>query len=212
MVFGSAAAICTYFSVIFAKQFANSLYYWGLLNLPIFITLVVSSYKKLNYLRNVENIKNNWTKPIERKRKIVEISKLYTLLNLNMSNNKEDCANNATSFSIDDQTWSDLNMNELFPLLDRTFTTPGEQILYKLLRTPLLTKEEIQKRKIILNAFQDNETFRNKVALMLLKLDKQKESTVTSMLWYELPEQTPWKPLFTALFYAVTLELPLFLS
>lgn len=195
-VLGSASALSTYFFIIFAQQQNKPLFYLGLLNIPIFAALAIFMYKKLNYVRNVQNLKISWGKPIDRKRKLTEISELYSLLNLN-----------ATSFSIDDQTWSDLNMNELFPLLDGSFTTPGEQILYNLMRTPLLTNEKIEKRKFILNAFQDKEVFRNKVAMALLKLGRQKENTVPSMLWGELPKQTPFKPLFTVLFYAIILSI-----
>jgi hypothetical protein len=204
---GCGAALFTYFSVIFAEQQHNNLYYWGLLNIPIFAAVAVYFYKKLNYLRNVENLKSNWGKPIERKKKIAESSKLYFLLTQNTSEKKKESMSTTSSFHIDDQTWSDLNMNELFPLLDRSFTTPGEQVLYKLLRTPLLTEEEIEKRKGILNAFQQDEALRNKVGIKLLNLDRQKESTVPSMLWGELPAQTPWNPLFTVLFYAIILAI-----
>lgn len=35
-------------------------------------------------------------------------------------------------FIIDDQTWEDLNMDLVFTELDKTLTTPGEQLYIKL--------------------------------------------------------------------------------
>lgn len=64
---------------------------------------------------------------------------------------------------IDDITWNDLNMNKVYSKLDRTLTTPGEQLLYKIMRTPLNDKEKLEKRGQIISYFDKNKEVRDKI-------------------------------------------------
>ena len=48
-------------------------------------------------------------------------------------------------YTIDDQTWDDFNMDEVFSKLDRTYSSVGEASLYKMLRNPLHDKKELNK-------------------------------------------------------------------
>ena len=50
-------------------------------------------------------------------------------------------------YTIDDQTWNDFNMDEIFKKLDRTYSSAGEAILYKMLRNPLHDKKSLEKRR-----------------------------------------------------------------
>lgn len=60
-------------------------------------------------------------------------------------------------FTIDDQTWDDLIMNEVFHELDRTYSTEGEAALYKMLRNPMMNEEELKERGKLINLFKENE-------------------------------------------------------
>ena len=44
---------------------------------------------------------------------------------------------------IDDITWNDLEMDQIFMLLNHTRTSAGEEYLYHLLRSPLYQEEEL---------------------------------------------------------------------
>lgn len=53
---------------------------------------------------------------------------------------------------IDDITWQDLNMNNVFCEINNTTTSNGERRLYSWLRNPLLKSEDIVKRNTLLNS------------------------------------------------------------
>jgi DNA mismatch repair ATPase MutS len=57
---------------------------------------------------------------------------------------------------VDDCTWSDLNMDQVFAAIDRTVTTPGEQQLYKILRFPLIQEAELKERERIISFLDQN--------------------------------------------------------
>ena len=46
-------------------------------------------------------------------------------------------------YYVDDITWNDLNMDEIFKQLNNTFSSAGEEYLYHILRTPCLEEEEL---------------------------------------------------------------------
>ncbi|TCK98194.1 MutS-like protein [Natranaerovirga hydrolytica] len=58
---------------------------------------------------------------------------------------------------IDDSSWHDLNMNEVYSHIDWTVTSPGEQFLYKTLRTPLLNQKALKDRSETINALNKEE-------------------------------------------------------
>ena len=49
-------------------------------------------------------------------------------------------------FHIDDVTWSDLDMDRVFKRINPGLSTPGEQVLYHLLRTPAMGSAEYERR------------------------------------------------------------------
>lgn len=51
-----------------------------------------------------------------------------------------------SEFTLDDQTWNDLIMDEVFKELDRTYSSEGEAALYKMLRNPIMDEEKLKKR------------------------------------------------------------------
>ena len=59
-------------------------------------------------------------------------------------------------FTIDDQTWNDLMMDEVFNELDRTYSTEGEAALYKMLRNPIVDEEELKERGKLINLFKED--------------------------------------------------------
>ncbi|MBI9011606.1 MAG: hypothetical protein JEZ08_05190 [Clostridiales bacterium] len=58
--------------------------------------------------------------------------------------------------SIDDMTWSDLEMNKVFAKLNNTYTLAGEEVLYYWLKTPTLNEKDYDKRKVKLNKIKSN--------------------------------------------------------
>lgn len=56
---------------------------------------------------------------------------------------------------IDDITWNDLNMDQVYPVLNHTRTSIGEEYLYALLRKPIADLEEMEERERLIQCFLD---------------------------------------------------------
>lgn len=82
--------------------------------------------------------------------------------------------NNAEENDVDDITWNDLDMDELYMMLNHTESSMGEEVLYKMLRKPLYDGEEIAHRKAIINHFQQNEEERLLLQEKLVKIGSDK--------------------------------------
>lgn len=79
----------------------------------------------------------------ERKRESEKIKTLFNLMDKN-------------EFTLDDQTWDDLIMDEVFCELDRTYSAEGEAVLYNMLRNPIMNEEELSERGRLIDTFRLN--------------------------------------------------------
>ena len=59
-------------------------------------------------------------------------------------------------FSIDDITWNDLNMDEIFKRMNYAWSAAGEEYLYYLLRTPCEDEKELLHREEMISFFRDH--------------------------------------------------------
>ena len=88
-------------------------------------------------------IKRDLNATKERKRNFKQIKTLFDLSEKN-------------EFTIDDQTWNDLIMDEVFYSVDRTYSTEGEAALYKMLRNPIMDEEKLKERGKLIDAFKED--------------------------------------------------------
>ena len=56
---------------------------------------------------------------------------------------------------VDDITWNDIDMDDVFMLMNNTQSSIGEEYLYALLRKPSFSKEELEERNRLMNFFTD---------------------------------------------------------
>ena len=75
-------------------------------------------------------------------------------------------------FCIDDITWNDLDMDRMFMLLNQTMSSPGEDVLYDMLRRPMFHREEMEKREKLIRFFSDNDDKREQMQLYLSRVGK----------------------------------------
>ena len=73
----------------------------------------------------------------------------------------------ADRFVIDDVTWNDLDLDRVFLLINQTVSSPGEDYLYYMLRTPEFSKEKLQERERLFQFFQKNEKARQRLQEIL---------------------------------------------
>ncbi|AEB76541.1 MutS-related protein [Clostridium botulinum] len=121
--------------------------------------LITKHIKSYFNKRNLKFIRSTYGKPIKRKRNLDKIKSFFNYIH------------NASD-GIDDITWADLNMDDMFCQIDRTFSNPGEQVLYKILRTPTTDESLLKKRDTIIDFFQNNKNIRENISLSLHKLGK----------------------------------------
>jgi len=168
----------------------DPVYFWGLLILLPFIIFSILIYRKNSLQKLLCQIREEWGKEKVKNRNFSEIESFYRYSTSQHDNN---------DIFIDDQTWSDLNMNDLYSKIERTMTNPGECILYNILRTPLLSDKILKKRNVIIRLFQTNKEIREKIQIRLHGMGKQKGNGITALVCEDLPPSTPFKYLFSFL-------------
>jgi hypothetical protein len=100
---------------------------------------------------------------------------------------------------VDDKTWSDLEMDEVFAKIDRTTSVIGRQYLYAILRiyNDDNSNLEKQRRNTLYSLFKTDEVFREKIQRALYPLSRNNSAYLTSLLYEELPS----KPKYYYLLY-----------
>ncbi|WP_392486590.1 MutS-related protein [Haloimpatiens sp. FM7315] len=153
----------------------NKLYSIGIVVSIIFFIVAFRLYMKIKDIKVIKYLKDSWGKEIKKKRDFTKIRKLYDDLK------KDDV------FYVDDQTWFDLNMDNIYSKLDRNLTTPGEQFLYYMLRKPCFSEDKLKKRGENINYLKDNNEVREKIQYNLHKLGKDKNAYLLDFLKDKLP-------------------------
>ena len=119
---------------------------------------------------------------------------------------------------LDDITWNDLNMDEIFKRMDYTLSSTGEEYLYYTLHTPGKTQKELAHLEEVVDYFMEHEDERIKMQHLMHKLGYTGKFSIYDYLDYlgELTLRPNWKhylqdlayiPLFACLFINVSVGL-----
>lgn len=76
--------------------------------------------------------------------------------------------------AVDDITWNDLSMDDIFMDLNNTSSSVGEENLYKLLRDITFDEEELKKRDKIIDYFVNNPEEAGRLELIYAKIGRSK--------------------------------------
>ena len=76
-------------------------------------------------------------------------------------------------FHIDDITWNDLDMNRTYTKMNRTFSNPGQQCLYNMLRILQFDEDELKRRNRMIEFLQHNKEQREKIQSLLYFMGKE---------------------------------------
>lgn len=93
---------------------------------------------------------------------------------LNRNKMNYDVVNDGTG--LDDITWNDLSMNEVFQRVNQCDTSSGEEILYWRMRRSRMSPEEQQIFEERVRAWADNEKEREKIEVLLCDIGKSDSS------------------------------------
>ena len=83
-----------------------------------------------------------------------------------------------TPYSIDDITWNDLNMDNVYNLINSCNSAYGEEYLYSLLRTPEISDEKLKERGFLIDIFSKNRELRNNLAAHFGNMGTMKKISV----------------------------------
>lgn len=85
----------------------------------------------------------------------------------------------AERFVIDDITWNDLDMDRVYEMVNQTISSPGEDVLYAMMRTPLFSREEIAERDALVEFFAKNPEKREKIQVCLSRVGKTRHGSLS---------------------------------
>jgi DNA mismatch repair ATPase MutS len=86
--------------------------------------------------------------------------------------------------SVDDITWNDLDMNDVFKRVNNTHSTIGEETLYALLRQPVTDPDELATRHRWIGYFSSQSAERCKIQYSLNLLGKNRQLNLTDYLFH----------------------------
>jgi hypothetical protein len=172
-------------TVLLTIQLDSRWFLLGLLPCIIAIMMITAFSNKRKKLRNLLQIRNDWGKDIFIKNRDLKTIRPFfdKMSSLNPNEN-----------AVDEQTWKDLNMDELYTRIDRSYTDPGEAVLYRMLREPLFNREELAGRGQVIRFFQNNRETREKIQMVLIGLGHQfVHNDIVNLLWRETNPITAMK-------------------
>lgn len=110
-------------------------------------------------------------------------------------------------FGIDDITWNDLNMDEIYRKMDGTMSAAGEEYLYYLLRTPVYEIKELDRLEELIAYFKEHEDDRVACQVLLKKLGGTGKFSIYDYLDYldDLGERNNGKHYMALLLIAVSI-------
>jgi hypothetical protein len=106
----------------------------------------------------------------------------------------------ARADSLDDRTWQDLDLDDVFRSLDYTVSEPGRQYLYHNLRTPAATAESSSRFDRVVKAIASQDRTATHVRTTLAQLSDQRAAYLSNLFLGGLPR----RPLFWWLFPLLT--------
>lgn len=164
----------------------------------IVVTMIVSSIwgnrKKLMKLR--KSIGESWGKQGTQKYSDDDLN----LISSYFRNTREI---NSNDFYIDDITWNDLGMDEVYKRINSNHSSVGEEYLYNMLRTPKLEVDSLKKIDELAEFFNSNEKERFNFSFSLARLGKNRSACISDFFNRE------WSSSNKLLYYRGLSSLPL---
>lgn len=88
------------------------------------------------------------------------------------------------AYDVDDITWNDLELEELFMVLNRSVSAVGEEYLYAMLRQPVFDRTELAERERLLQFLQTEEEKRLDLQQALYQIGKNNRMSVYACMEY----------------------------
>ena len=141
----------------------------------------------ISLYNNMVRLKNLKKKIIEGYGQQIDIDELDIKMNRVSSYYENKCNAKIIEDStiVDDITWTDLNMDEVFKKINNTQSTVGQEKLYDMLRRSLYDDDKLKNRDRLISYFKENESDRFNLQYILGKLGYSKEIYTSNCLFKE---------------------------
>ena len=118
-------------------------------------------------------VRREYKEDVEKNRNFANIKKFF-----DMSKKEE--------YTVDDETWNDMDMDRVYKKLDRGYSTLGESALYYMLRNPLRDEEKLKNRDKLVQLFKGDAKLREKLLCIFFQLGRDTKNTFLDMIESEL--------------------------
>jgi hypothetical protein len=92
---------------------------------------------------------------------------------------------------LDDRTWQDLDLDQVFLKLDFAVSEPGRQCLYDMLRTPQRSVESLQELERGVARCSTDDALGDRIRAALAPLNDRRSAYLVNLLYGELPSRPP---------------------
>ncbi len=131
--------------------------------------VVYSQFQKRKQRRQMlQKIREDWGQPVNREYTWEDYDRVSHYYYWKQEQEKaagEKTEAGQEGFSVDDITWNDLNMDQIFREINRTYSSVGEEFLYDMLRRPLFCREEAERRNRLICYFQQETEQREQIQM-----------------------------------------------
>lgn len=173
-VFAALSIATIYFTFKFGPQLGGRIYQIGIFLFIIFIVISSNLFDKSRKFNEILYLISSWPNAYDSKFDFNKIHKFYYEYGPKSLNEN-------TFHDIDDQTAHDLNVDEVFKKISNCSSTPGEQMLYYILRTPKTNSTELIERNKIIDKFKNDENLRSTIQQIFSNLGKQRKGEIFNL-------------------------------
>ena len=138
----------------------------------------ILSQERRNRARRLERINREWGKMPERVYSETQMDSLYPAYVKKMNSGLKV----RNRFFIDDITWNDLEMDQIFMHLNNTQSSAGDEAVYQALREPCFSGEELDRREQLITYFSTHPKEREKMQMELAKLGRMKNYSMSDYI------------------------------
>lgn len=173
-IFAALSIATIYFTFKLGPQLGGRIYQIGIFLFIIFIVISSNLFDKSRKFNEILYLISSWPNAYDSKFDFNKIHKFYYEYGPKSLNEN-------TFHDIDDQTAHDLNVDEVFKKISNCSSTPGEQMLYYILRTPKTNSAELIERNKIIEKFKNDENLRSTIQQIFSNLGKQRKGEIFNL-------------------------------
>jgi hypothetical protein len=168
------AGIIIYLTFKIGPSIGGRAYQIGIALFILFVIISSNLFDKTKKIQEVQYLIKAWPEAYDNKFDFDKIHKFYEEYGPSKLKEKD-------FYNIDDQTAYDINVDDLLKEISICSSTPGEQMLYYLLRTPKLNTDDLEKRNKIIEKLLEDKDLRGKIQQSLSNLGRQRKGEIFNL-------------------------------